>query len=266
MVSKIEKNCFTMLESNDLAQNQKRSMSKTSHGYMAKVLRTAVGYLAVSQGFGSAAAARPVGEVNALAAPMSRNASLPVVVRSVDKVSEHASPIFPKDSFNTSMYSLNAQLTPVTEENTPSEAHGRRALLSTMNTYIVNHSNAEIIATTSHDCFSYCNDPSGFINAEIEPGGTGHDYYCPQSSQEATFEDVSLGRRGQSAGVGFGCAPRIGVHIRGGAWRSVTDVHLDPDESIIVMNTPNQGTLDIFKAKYGSLSQTDGFLGLIIND
>ena len=200
---------------------------------VAKIATTFVGLLAASQGLGLAAA-RPLNKTEGLALPTSQK-------------------------LNSGIEKLAAQGTPPVLSNPASEmGAGQRKLLSNMQTWVINKSNSDIVATTSYNCFSYCDAHSEFVNRPIASNSQDHDQYCQQSQEETTIEDPSLGRRGQAAGVGLGCAPSIGLTLKYSTAQNVGTFTLEPDESVIVSNIQDAGGLNVYKAVYGDLSSTDG--------
>ncbi len=200
---------------------------------ISRVATTVVGFLAASQGFGFAAG-RPMDKADGLVPPAIRNPG-----SSIEKiVAQGVPPVW---------------IHPAIETNP-----GQRKLLSNMQTWVVNKSNSDIVATTSYVCFSYCTPTSQFVNRPISSNSQDHDQYCQQSQTETTAEDPSLGRRGQGAGEGLGCTPQISLTLKYSSASDVGTFTLEPDESVIVNNIPNAGGLNVYKAVYGDLSSTDG--------
>lgn len=224
MVSKIEKQSHPLNLFNAPTKKERGSCNNPG---VAKILTTAVGFLAAAQGFGTVAA-RPLNGLDGLDAPKNRY-----------------------ESFRTMPHLDEKQpMQPWMNDTALNVRQGGRALLGEKNqqTWVVNQSDAEIEGSTTYNDFCI-NSHSKFQNRVIPPHGKDHDQYAPELANNKNCHN-----------------PEIGLRLKGTAWTEWATFNLQPDESVLVTNTPNAGTLDVYKSAFGSLYTSEGpVLGRIVN-
>lgn len=280
MVGRIERKNPVVNE--DCTSTKKEKSARSQHYGMSKILTTAVGFLAASQNIGLAAAARPLGEQSALAAPTNQPklagtlatrpscgaTGCPTAISSDNfydafphPEGEPRAPHWMNDAvLNIPQVRPDSPAVPVSpfvslssEESQELSSQGR-GLLGTDFTWVVNDSDTEIVATTEYHCFESPAARSHFTNRHIAPGEKDDDKYiqstdwgssCESSGSQASVELI----------LGIATAHNVGTFS------------LMPDDSVVVQNAPGGVGLNVFKTVYGTLHQPNGApLGQIFNN
>ncbi len=156
---------------------KKRKKISRVDSNLGKVVTAAVGFLAASQGL-EGAAARPGAKLNGLAEPLAqRGVSNSRTLASAGSPPNNAlakSGVAPAPALTYDISTISEA--PAPGVNNVVSGNGSRP----MQTWIVNKSNVDLIATTSYNCFSDCSSNSTFIDHPIPQRTEDVDQYCQQ--------------------------------------------------------------------------------------